>query len=239
MLASGTTIYVNSIKDTGIPYAVAAGTSTAYTATLASSISTLASGTSLHFLVPTTNASSVTLNVNSLGAKSITKLGTKSLASGDLITGQVAEVIYDGTEFQLNSPVNPSTPKFGNTSHDVSVTGSQTIAHGLGKTPSYIRIYATTTLSDSNYIGASVSYGMYDGTNTNTNYSYSATLRVGTSNNGVGGSGIDTTNILNLVPNNGASSTATVTFDATNITLTWSKSNTPTGTANLVWEAYS
>lgn len=47
----------------------------------------------------TTNA--VTLNLNSLGAKNITKNGTVALAPGDLIGGKVYEVIYDGTQFQL------------------------------------------------------------------------------------------------------------------------------------------
>tara|TARA_A100001391_G_scaffold176590_2_gene139887 strand:- start:5385 stop:6650 length:1266 start_codon:yes stop_codon:yes gene_type:complete len=47
----------------------------------------------------TTNA--VTLNINSLGAKSITKNGTSPLAPGDLAGGTVIEVIYDGTRFQL------------------------------------------------------------------------------------------------------------------------------------------
>ncbi len=47
----------------------------------------------------TTNA--VTLNINALGAKNITKNGTNPLAPGDLAGGTVIEVIYDGTRFQL------------------------------------------------------------------------------------------------------------------------------------------
>lgn len=50
----------------------------------------------------TTNA--VTLNLNSLGAKNVTKNGTVALAPGDLIGGKIYEVIYDGTQFQLLTP---------------------------------------------------------------------------------------------------------------------------------------
>lgn len=104
LLASGTAIYTNSIVNTGIPYVVATGTATALTATLASSISTLASGTFINFLVPITNASGVTLNVNSLGAKTIKKSYGTALASGDITIGEVAQVVYDGTQFQLQTP---------------------------------------------------------------------------------------------------------------------------------------
>lgn len=103
MLASGTVLYVNSIVNTAIPYVVATGTTQAYTATLASSVSSLASGTFINFLAPSTNASSVTLNVNGLGAKTIKKVFSSSLASGEILAGQVTSVVYDGTNFQLQS----------------------------------------------------------------------------------------------------------------------------------------
>jgi len=95
--------YVSSVINTGIPYAVATGTATAYTATLATGISTLASGTHLSFLVPIANATGVTMNVNGLGAKSITKNGTTALAASDLVAGQVAEMTFDGTRFQITN----------------------------------------------------------------------------------------------------------------------------------------
>jgi hypothetical protein len=48
----------------------------------------------------TTNA--VTLNVNGLGAKPVVKNGAVALAVGDLAAGQVFEVTYDGTNFQIS-----------------------------------------------------------------------------------------------------------------------------------------
>ena len=104
ILASGTALYVSSIKNTGIPYAVATGSPTAYTVSLASSISTLASGSYLNVLFPVSNGTGVTLNVNSIGAKPIVKNYNISLASGDITLGQVSSMVFDGTNFQLTSP---------------------------------------------------------------------------------------------------------------------------------------
>lgn len=53
----------------------------------------------------------VTLNINGLGAKSVTKYGSAALAVGDIISAFV--VFYDGTRFQLLNP-NPLNPPAGN-----------------------------------------------------------------------------------------------------------------------------
>ena len=47
-----------------------------------------------------TNTASTTLNVNSLGAKTI-QIGSTALAGGELQAGRVVTVFYDGTVFQL------------------------------------------------------------------------------------------------------------------------------------------
>lgn len=104
-LASSTqSQYLASIVPTAIPYAVATGTANAYTVTLSSAVSSLASGTHINFLVPATNATAATLNINSLGAKTIKKNISTSLASADILIGQVVSVVFDGTNFQLLSP---------------------------------------------------------------------------------------------------------------------------------------
>ena len=86
----GTLIYLTSVS----------GTNT-ITATAANSMSAYATGQKFHFIVGTTNTSSVTININSIGAKAITKNGTTALSGGELYTGVVAIIIYDGTQFQL------------------------------------------------------------------------------------------------------------------------------------------
>jgi hypothetical protein len=41
--------------------------------------------------------------VNPLGAKNILKNGTTALAANDILAGQIAEVIYEGPAFQMQS----------------------------------------------------------------------------------------------------------------------------------------
>src|SRR5208283_6123199 len=57
-----------------------------------------------YFIPAHANTGASTLNWAGLGNKAITKCGTTALASGDMLTTVQAEVIYDGTEFQLLNP---------------------------------------------------------------------------------------------------------------------------------------
>lgn len=61
-----------------------------------------AAGQQFSFVVAATNTTtSVTLNLNGLGAKALTRQGVLSLNAGDLTAGQIALVEYDGTRFQF------------------------------------------------------------------------------------------------------------------------------------------
>ncbi|WYW02705.1 tail fiber protein [Pseudomonas phage vB_PpuM-Peetri] len=62
-----------------------------------------AAGQRFQFTVATANTSSASLNINGLGAKSISVNGTDSLTGGELSVGKVHDVFYDGTRFQLVS----------------------------------------------------------------------------------------------------------------------------------------
>ena len=57
------------------------------------------------FTANTANTAAATLNVNTMGAKTIKKLHDQDLATGDIEAGQVVVVVYDGTFFQLVSPL--------------------------------------------------------------------------------------------------------------------------------------
>lgn len=65
--------------------------------------STLSYAQNFTVLVKFTNANtgSATLNVNSLGAKTIKKEVSTNLSAGDIAAGQVYMLVYDGTNFQL------------------------------------------------------------------------------------------------------------------------------------------
>lgn len=80
-----------------------AGTNT-ITGIAALSMSALAAGQTFRFVAAATNTGGVTLNINSIGAKAITKNGTTALTANDILINSAITVIYDGTQFQLLNP---------------------------------------------------------------------------------------------------------------------------------------
>lgn len=119
----------------------------------------------------------------------------------------------------------------GVSTHDASATGAETIAHGLGKTPKKIRIKASRSAG----VGTlgTVSEGTYNGTTNSALY-----FTTGESGNpDFWINGTSATQIVYLDFKSSQTNTAIATFDATNITLTWSKGGSPTGTVYLLWEA--
>jgi len=79
------------------------GTADVITAGTVPAITAYAAGQRFAFVVGGTNTTGVTINVSSVGAKAIQKLGA-ALVAGDLTAGDVALIQYDGTQFQLLSP---------------------------------------------------------------------------------------------------------------------------------------
>lgn len=108
--------YVNS-AGTAVPvsggyswgYAADAGSTDAYAVTLSPAPAAYAAGMLVHFKANTANTGNATLNVNSLGAKNILKNHDQTLADGDIEAGQIVTVIYDGTQWQMQSPVSSGT----------------------------------------------------------------------------------------------------------------------------------
>ena len=84
--------------------ATVSGTDT-LTGSLTPALTAYATGNLFSFVAANTNTGAATINLNSLGAKSITKQGSAALIAGDLVSGQVYLIEYDGTRFQL---INPS-----------------------------------------------------------------------------------------------------------------------------------
>jgi hypothetical protein len=84
-------------------YAADAGTTDAYAITLDPAPSAYTTGMVINFYANTANTGAATLNVNSLGAKTIKKHHDQDLADGDIEAGQIVTVVYDGTNFQMQS----------------------------------------------------------------------------------------------------------------------------------------
>jgi hypothetical protein len=85
-------------------YFAATGTDT-YAATLTGIVPTAYyAGMQVKLLFGITNTGAATINLNTLGAKAITKgtAGTTALSASDLVVTKVYTLIYDGTRFQIN-----------------------------------------------------------------------------------------------------------------------------------------
>jgi len=109
-------------------------------------------------------------------------------------------------------------------------SGSQTIAHGLGVIPTYVKITASCL---ANTKGVAKSTGVFDGSGQNCGYEYMD------SNTNTDDAALSAGKMIFL--ENGAGSanrqTATIAVDATNITITWTLGGTGLGTSiNLLWE---
>lgn len=199
-------------------------------------------GQTFKFKAGTANTGACTLNVNSLGAKSIYKDVSSELATGDILANQIVTVIYDGTNMQLVSVISgtltgtggilPTTKggtgssifafKNGSTTYDISTAnGTQNIAHGLGRIPNKVKI--TAVMIANTY--AIFTTTVYNGTTQSSLFMNKADTaeEVGTT--------------FRIIDGAGAYVEGVVTYDATNVSIAWTKTGNPTGTANLVWEA--
>jgi len=93
------------------------------------------------------NTGAVTLDINGLGAKAVTKRGTTALVAGDIASGEVVRVVYDGTRFQIAA--DPAV---------VRLTGDQDVAG--------VKAFAGTATNDSaatgkigEYVSAELLFG--------------------------------------------------------------------------------
>lgn len=204
-------------------YAADAQASDTYVITLPTSPGSYVNGAVFRFKANTANTGAATLNVNGLGAKSIVKNLNVALATGDILAGQIVEVSYDGTNLQMVSPTAQSlTYAIGSTTKDISGNGAQTIAHGLGVIPKRVEVTCSFA-SGSNCISNSI--GRY--------------IASTEKSNSMGGSGTtwNALQVFAVFDTASAYNTGVITVDATNITLTWTKTGSPTGTATINWEA--
>ncbi len=95
----------DTIQKSSHTYAADAEASDAYAITLSPAPTAYTTGMVVLFKANTANTGAATLNVNSLGAKTIKKTNDDDLETGDIESGQIVRVAYDGTNFQmLSSP---------------------------------------------------------------------------------------------------------------------------------------
>jgi hypothetical protein len=106
-------VYVSSV----------AGTNT-ITGTIPTNPTSYVVGRVYRFVAAAANAGAVTLNFNSLGAKSLLKVGNVALTGGELQGTSVYSVVWDGVNFQLTDSVCAS---LGYAQSWQNVTGSRAL----------------------------------------------------------------------------------------------------------------
>lgn len=103
-ITAGTLLEYEKISNLhGMDFAADDQTSDAYVVTLAPAPTAYFTGMVVKFKANTLNTGACTLNVNSLGAKTLKKNYNSDLVTGDILAGQIVIAIYDGTNFQVLS----------------------------------------------------------------------------------------------------------------------------------------
>lgn len=218
-------------------YAASSTGNDTYVVTLSPVPTSLVNGMHIFVKVDVGNTGAATLNVNSLGALAIVTGVSTALVTGDMLANGIYELIYNstGTVWQLVNPASAilvaTTYTNGTTTKDAAdASTTQNIAHGLGRIPKKVKITAL------NFIvigGGALGPETYNATTVYNGTTQSSVSGYKTGSNAVT---VATTFTLNSADAVGTQ-TGVVTFDATNIIITWTKSNSPTGTYTLLWEA--
>lgn len=145
-------------------YGVAGGTGNAITLSV-SQLLAYAEGAMVEFRATAANTGAVTINVNGLGTRSIYKnngLGIVPLVGGDLVSGGIYRISYDGTQFQLTNAAQQPLVSTGLVLIDtVTLTSvTQIVFDNIPTYPKYQIVFkGTKSAPTSASIGVSVGDG--------------------------------------------------------------------------------
>lgn len=99
-------IVSGKLVSTSINTCADAGSTDAYACSLVPAITAYTTGQVIWFKANTINTGAATINLNALGAKAIKKNLDVALADGDIKAGAYVPLVYDGTNFQMLSPIS-------------------------------------------------------------------------------------------------------------------------------------
>jgi hypothetical protein len=95
---------VNQIQSNAPAFqATDTGTANAHVIALSPAVTAYAAGQKITFKSGAASTTSSTLNINGLGVKTIKKKNDQNIAAGDIESGSIVTVVYDGTNFQMTS----------------------------------------------------------------------------------------------------------------------------------------
>ena len=123
------------VQSTAAKLITVTGTDT-ITGTMSPALTAYAAGQLFYFIANAANTGAMTINIDGLGAKAITRDGSTALIAGDVNTGEIVVICYDGTRFQMINAAN----SFGNT----TINGTLTVT---GNTGLQANVSITSTLS--------------------------------------------------------------------------------------------
>jgi hypothetical protein len=130
LYTSGTVVsspWLNDVDTATYNRLTAVAGTNAITATGPLSLASISAGDRFYFVPAVTNTGAVTINISGLGVQPITKYGSTNLEAGDLVAGQMALIVYDGSLFQLLNPRKFDTTQ---TVPAANLTGTVAIANG-------------------------------------------------------------------------------------------------------------
>ena len=156
--------------------ATVTGTDT-LTGTLSPALTAYATGNLFSFVAANTNTGAATINLNSLGAKNITKQGTTALIAGDIASGRVHLIEYDGTRFQLLNPASST-----GTGAEVFANSPTLVTPALGTPSALVGTNITGTAANFNINGTVGATTATTGAFTTLAASSTVTLSGGTAN---------------------------------------------------------
>ncbi len=119
------------VQNQSYSYAVDSVGTDSYAITLSPVVASYVAGQRFSFKAGTANTGPATLNVNAIGPISIKKNKSLDLQTGDIVSGQIIDVEYDGTNFQMQTPT--------------ASVGLASVARGVGSSNA---AYAFTVPSD-------------------------------------------------------------------------------------------
>ncbi len=95
---------VGQTQDDSYKFSLATGAGGAYSVSLVPAVTTLVLGAQYRFQANHINPGAATLNINATGSKNILlDDGVTPLTGAEIQTGQIVSVVYDGTQFRLNT----------------------------------------------------------------------------------------------------------------------------------------
>lgn len=209
---------IDNLANSQLTHATCTNTGNAYTLTCNAIIDAYVTGMRISFNPSANNTGASTVNLNGLGVKTIKKFATIDLITDDLKSGIPTVLIYDGTNFQMQSfSKNPANPD--NTAYDSSWNGD------VNSSPTKNAIYDALDPSG-NFISSAtgVDLGVSTAAPTDANRAIvnlttdRHTATSGQSNQGqvtIFRSGLTSASIRGV--DNGSAKTATVTWNGTNI----------------------